>query len=74
MQNIMLMRLQELSKNCASFVRRSGLLFHFILAQSGIILAQFLYKSYTISYYILFYCNGRTALRRGISCLTMPVH
>ena len=55
MQNIMLMRLQELSKNCASFVRRSGLLFHFILAQSGIILAQFLYKSYTIFllYFIL---------------------
>ena len=43
MCSIMLMRLQELFKTCASLVE--FLLFYFILAQSGTTLAQFLYNS-----------------------------
>ena len=58
MYSITLMRLQELCKTCASLV--GFLLFYFILAQSGKIIAQLLCKS--IIYFILFYCKWANRL------------
>ena len=47
MSGIMLMRLQELCKSCGRPVTL------FILAQSGKILTQFLYKSFIILFYFM---------------------
>ena len=52
MSSIMLMRLQELCKNCARLVRRSAIFFYCILTQSGKILAQFLCTGF-ISFHLI---------------------
>ena len=57
--NYAIMTLQELCKTCASVVGRVVVLFCFLLAPSGKILAQFLCKSCILFYFI---ANARTDL------------
>jgi len=63
MSGIMLMTLWELCKTCASLVGRPVILFYFILAQSGKILAHFCAR--------LFYCKWADRLSLTRQCTTL---